>query len=359
MKYKNRRLLLVGLLLLGLLGVSGLSLSLGSRVEAAPLGTPGDVLSGTYSHYSGSGSGAGTPLGANDSDDSTYVGFSTAGGEYCDGTCHLYVDTSGGARLVERLRIVQGTVYAPSFGIKGVDPSCNCEVGLGTYSSSGGTQIVNLTITCSCTSYQLTPAERISSGWRIYSFEGFESEATPTPVATGTVVGPSPTPGVSGTANGGPPCGYGSYPPCEVYWRTPGPVYITGTVQVQIQGTVAVEVQNWPTPIPTGTPILGIAAEATIESVTTGRGGAVIGVGAGGGAVSGILESPYGATGPTRFIGLSVYDFGCPLQIPVFQWELCLEYHEITSLNMGPVEIPTWPFTAAFLLTVFYLLRKR
>lgn len=217
-----------------------------------------------------------------------------------------------------------------------------------------------------------------SCGFAIREFRGYDAGGAPTTTPTITNT-PTKTPTLTGTptrtitptvTNTVPPtstpinvignCGNPGQPPCHIYWLTPGPIYWETPGPVIVTGTVGVWVHNWPTVIPTVTPRLGVSAELTVIAITTGSGGAPPGVDGDVTGESGLVHSDYaigGGMGGTDFIGYTQYDFGCPISAPAFGVEVCITYNEITSLNMGSIEIPLWPFLAALVLTVIAMIR--
>jgi hypothetical protein len=147
---------------------------------------------------------------------------------------------------------------------------------------------------------------------------------TNTPTATKTM-----TPLCCGTPIIGQ-CGGPGQIPCNVYWLTPQVVGITGTVVI----TGSINVLNWPTVIPSSTPLAGVSAEQTAVSFATGNGVAPVSGGSTG--ETGLLYSSFN---DTTFIGYVQYDFGCPLVIPLANVTLCVKYNYINALNMGPYNL--------------------
>lgn len=185
--------------------------------------------------------------------------------------------------------------------------------------------------------------------------EETEVAATETAIAVATYVGV-----------GGQPCGYGEYPPCHVYWLTPGPVFILTPVPVfaltplpvEITGTVEITghviIDNFPTPWPSPTLVGGTSAFHTAVSVAQGTQGPA----PAGGSLTGVQGVVYSSYGNTTFLGYVETDLGCPLDWPAVNTRFCFKYQELV-MNLGPIAIPTWPFTAVLFTLVIGFLRKR
>lgn len=145
-------------------------------------------------------------------------------------------------------------------------------------------------------------------------------------------------------ALGGVPCGWGSYPPCHVYWQTPGPVYLTGTVT--ISGSVSIN--NWPA---TATPIA--AQETAVAAATMGVGSGT-NLGASGGGVT-----EYGNMG-IKWLKLQRWDMGCPIDLKDWNTKICIIYDEVTALSLGTFDVPVLPMGLVTLsCLILQMVRRR
>lgn len=123
-----------------------------------------------------------------------------------------------------------------------------------------------------------------------------------------------------------------------------------------IAGQVPATVATSGTPLPSAT-AYGAPSQRTAEAAQVNA------PGYSGGATSS-LRSTVGTQ--HTFISTAAYSFGCPISIP---WPtgtsrptltLCIDYTEITAINLGPaIQVPLWPFLAVLVLTVIGWLIRR
>jgi hypothetical protein len=166
----------------------------------------------------------------------------------------------------------------------------------------------------------------------LQEIEGYGSvQSTPTVTRTATVTytstrtfTPTQTP-----INVNSGCGLPGQPPCHVYWLTPGPIYWTTPGVI----TGHVQIDNWPTPLPTATMFGGGAVETAVAV----------------GTATIVPPSPSEdgdpfdwSYGDYHFITTQGYDFGCPLNMSIFNTTICVKYREIQAVNMLAFEFPGW-----------------